>query len=186
MVTALQSYNRQQTRLNSGRGSIKQSMGVQLAEVRRDNPKGIEKLLEKALGLAGFETKVGWFENAKEENGQNTAYVAAVQEFGIPSKNIPPRLGFRETASKREKSWRSFIEQAANQVLKGSMTGEEAMEGLGLLARGDLFRRINSNPNPRLKASTLAARRRKGRTHTETLVDSGRMIETLDSKTEKV
>ena len=157
-----------------------------MAEVKRDNPKGIEKLLEKALGLAGFETKVGWFENAKEENGQQTAYVAAVQEFGSPAKNIPPRLGIRETAAKREKSWRSFIGQAAEQVLNGSMSGEEAMEGLGLKARGDIFRRINSNPNPRLSERTLAARRRKGRTHTETLVDSGRMIETLESRTDKI
>lgn len=155
-------------------------------EVRRDNPKGIEKLLQQALGLAGYETKVGWFENAKEENGEQTAYIASIQEFGVPSKNIPPRLGFRETAAKRQKSWRDFIKGAATQVLEGRMNGEEAMEGLGLKARGDLFRRINSNPPPPLSEKTLAARRRKGRTHTETLVDSGRMIESLESKTEKV
>lgn len=166
-------------------------------EVRRDNPKGIEKLLEIAIGIANIETKVGWFENAKEENGEQTAYVAAIQEFGANFNMhgvnvgtyhvvILPRLGFREVAAKKKRSWSSFIEQAAGQVLAGSMTGEEAMEGLGLKARGDLFRRINSNPGPPLKEATLAARRAKGRTHTETLVDSGRMIETLESKTEKV
>jgi len=155
-------------------------------EVRRDNPKGIEILLNKALGLANYESKVGWFENAKEENGEQTAYIAAIQEFGVPSKNIPPRLGFRETAAKRQKSWRAFIEQAAGQVLKGEMNGEEAMEALALMARGDLFRRINSNPLPELSKRTLAARRRKGRTHENRLIDSGRMVESLDSKTERV
>ncbi len=157
-----------------------------MADVKRDNPKGIEKLLEKALGLAGFETKVGWFENAKEENGQQTAYVAAVQEFGVPSKNIPPRLGFREVAAKKNKAWGGFMRQAAEQVLTGGMNGQEAMEALGLKARGDLFRRINSNPSPQLSERTLAARRRKGRTHTETLIDSGRMVETLESRTDKI
>ncbi len=137
------------------------------------------------LGIDGIETKVGWFENAREENGEQTAYVAAVQEFGVPSKNIPPRLGFRETAAKRQKSWRAYMDGAAGQVIQGRMTGEEAMEGLGLKAKGDLVRRIASNPGPRLAERTLAARRRKGRTHTETLVDSGRMIESLESKTEK-
>lgn len=157
-----------------------------MAEVRRDNPKGIEKLLTLALGIANYETKVGWFDNAKEENGTPTAEVAAVQEFGNPKKNIPPRLGFRETASKRQKSWRSFIEQAAGQVLKGGMNGEEAMEALGLKARGDLLRRLISNPGPPLAERTLAARRRKGRTHTETLQDSGRMRETLESRTDRL
>lgn len=155
-------------------------------EVKRDNPKGIEKLLEQAMGLAGYETKVGWFEDAKEENGEQTAYIASIQEFGVPSKNIPPRLGFRETAAKRQKSWRDFIKGSASQVLEGRMNGEEAMEALGLKARGDLFRRIKSNPPPPLAERTLQARRRKGRTHTQTLVDSGRMVETLESKTEKV
>ena len=147
-------------------------------DVKRSNPKAIEELLAKALNLADYETKVGWFENAKEENGQQTAYVAAVQEYGFPAKNIPPRLGFRETAAKRKKSWRTFIEGAANEVLEGRMSGEEAMEALGLKARSDLLRRLKSNPGPPLKEATLAARRRKGRTHTETLQDSGRMIET--------
>ncbi len=161
-------------------------VGGQLVEVRRDNPKGIEKLLEQALGIAGYETKVGWFENAKEENGQQTAEVAAIQEFGVPSKNIPPRLGFRAVAAKKRKSWSDFMQGAAGAVLQGKMNGEEAMEALGLKVRGDLFRRISSNPPPPLAERTLAARRSKGRSHTETLVDSGRMIETLESKTEKV
>lgn len=155
-------------------------------QVRRDNPKGVEKLLEQCLGLAGYESKVGWFENAKEEDGTQTAYVAAIQEFGVPSKNIPPRLGFRETAIKRKKSWRSVIEGASKQVLKGNMNGQEAMEALALAARGDLFKRINSNPLPQLSERTLAARRAKGRTHDTRLNDSGRMIKYLDSKTVKI
>ena len=155
-------------------------------EVKRDNPKGIEKLLEMAMNIANYETKVGWFDNAKEENGQQTAYVAAVQEFGVPSKKIPPRLGFRETCAKKRKAWRAFIQGAAGEVLEGRMNGEEAMEALGLKARGDLFRRLVSNPGPPLKEATLAARRRKGRTHTETLQDSGRMRESLESRTDHI
>lgn len=157
-----------------------------MVEVRRENPKAIEWLLNKCLSLENIESKVGWFEGAKEENGEQTAYIAAIQEFGVPAKNIPPRLGFRETAKKKEKQWRSVIEAAAGQVLEGRMNGMEAMDLLVQAARGDLFKRLISNPNPRLKAATLAARRRKGRTNTETLQDSGRMRETLDSKTEKV
>ncbi len=155
-----------------------------LVEVKRERNKKVEQLLQQAIGIGDYETKVGWFENAKEEDGTSTAYVASIQEFG--NKHIPPRLGFRETAVKRQKSWRSYMQGAAGQVIQGRMTGEEAMEGLGLLARGDLAKRIASNPGPRLSERTLAARRRKGRTHTETLVDSGRMIESLESKTEKV
>lgn len=160
-------------------------MEHQLAEVRRDNPKAIERLLEKTLGLTGYETKVGWFANSKEENGTPSAEVAAVQEFGNKKKNIPPRLGIRETAAKREKSWRNGMKNFANSVLEGHMNGQEAMEALGLMARGDIFKRINSNPGPPLAERTLQARRRKGRTHTETMVDSGRMIEGLDSVTVK-
>lgn len=159
-------------------------MGNHLVEVKRERNKNVERLLNQALGIDGFETKVGWFENAKEEDGTSTAYVASIQEFG--TDKIPPRLGFRETAAKRKKAWGEYMKGAAGQVIHGRMDGEQAMEGLGLLARGDLFKRINSNPNPRLSERTLAARRRKGRTHTETLIDSGRMVETLESKTEKI
>ena len=78
------------------------------------------------------------------------------------------------------------MQGASSQVLEGRMNGEEAMEALGLKARGDILRRINSNPGPPLKAATLAARRRKGRTHTETMIDSGRMVKTLESRTDEV
>lgn len=157
-----------------------------MVEVRRAHNQTAERLLQQAIGIGGYATKVGWFENAKEEDGQQTAYVAAVQEFGVPAKNIPPRLGFRETADKKSGAWRAFIEAAAKQVLEGRLNGEEAMEALGLKARGDLFQRIKANPPPPLADHTLAARRAKGRTHTETLVDSGRMVESLESKTEKL
>jgi len=56
-------------------------------EVRRDNPKGIEILLNKALGLANYESKVGWFENAKEEtNGLHCGDTGV----WLPVKEHPP------------------------------------------------------------------------------------------------
>lgn len=154
--------------------------------VKRDNPKAIEGMLTQLLGIAEYETKVGWFANAREENGEQTAYIASIQEFGVPQKNIPPRLGFREVATKKKQVWSNFIKAAASRVLEGRMNGQEAMESLGLKVSGDLMKQISSNPPPPLSERTLEERRRKGRTHTETMVDSGRMIESIESKTENV
>jgi len=49
-------------------------------------------------------------ENATYPDGTKVALVAALNEFGVPSHNQPPRPFFRNMISKHAKSWPASIE----------------------------------------------------------------------------
>lgn len=153
--------------------------------MKQSNPNWAKQLTLKLDQLESYEAKVGWFENAKEEDGTPSAVVAAAHEFGVPKRNIPPRLGMRETAAKKEKSWREAALFLASKVMEGSLAPKALVETLGAMAKRDFFKRINSNPGPPLKKKTLQRRRRKGNTTDTTLIDTHRMIEGLELKVEK-
>lgn len=154
--------------------------------MKQSNPNWAKDLTTKLDELEGYEGKVGWFSNAKEEDGTPSAYVASVNEYGYPEGNIPPRLGLRETAAKKEVSWRTAAAAQAKKIMEGDAAPQSLVEMLVQICRRDFFKRINSNPPPPLKQATLDARKRKGIMHERTMVATGRMIEQLDSKVEKV
>ena len=79
------------------------------------------KQLEIALkNLQGKVGKVGWFEKSKYENGISVAYVATIQEYGYPAKNIPPRPFMRPTIVKQQVEWRKVAESGAKAVIEGN------------------------------------------------------------------
>lgn len=171
--------------------------------VKRDNPNAFKNLEIRIKELEGYTAKVGWFANAKEENGTPSAYVATVQEYG--HGKIPPRLGLRETLKNKQDIWKDFTKGAAKKVLSGQWNGRSAMEALGYQGQKDIYKRINSNPGPPLSELTLALRKKRESgvkitgsivwetyhklqdgdnvplsTNTQTLVDSGRLLNNLE------
>lgn len=129
--------------------------------------------------------KVGWFESAVYENGTPVALVAAVHEFGAPSKNIPPRPFFRPTIAREEGAWRDLARRGAKAILNGTTTAQNALEALGGKAAGDVAKTIASITSPPLKPATINAKRRR-RADKKTvgglskpLVDTGLMISSL-------
>jgi len=110
----------------------------------------------------------------------NNATLAAIHDKGSPSQNIPARP-FMEPGIK---SVGAQIEQklltAGQAVLDGdSVKTEKALQAVGLIAQNGLRTRVNSNIPPALKPATLAARRRRGRTGTRTLVSGGELRNSL-------
>ncbi len=178
-------------------------------DVKRGNPNGFKDLELKLKELAGYTAKVGWFENAKEEDGTPSASAAVFNEFG--HGKVPPRLGMRETVKKNAASWKDFSSKAAKQVLDGKWSGKDATTAIAYQAHKDLYKRINSNPGPPLSELTLALRKKRedgvkitgrvvGETaarlragenvalskNTQTLVDTSRMLNNLDVLVESV
>lgn len=130
-----------------------------MAEVKRTNPDFAKVLMQRLQELGGYEGKVGWFSDAKYEDGTSAAYVASIQEYGHGA--IPPRLGMRETNEKLRVSFPQKALQQAKNIIKGKMTGHDAMEQMTQYAEGEFLKRITSNPGPRLKPLTLALRYKK-------------------------
>lgn len=144
------------------------------------------KILEKALDQLGRKgVAVGFFDTAHYPDGTPVAYVAAIQEFGSPQNNIPPRSFMRSTASEKSEGWSKTLAQGANRVMAGKMDAEQMLGQFGLMVAGDIKSKIVEITSPALKSSTMSARRsRKADKNpsSKPLVDTGLMLASVESK----
>lgn len=180
-------------------------------EIKRGNPKALQTISANIKELNGIETKVGWFETAKYENGTPVAYVAAIQELGYGP--IPPRPFMRTTASKEKTAWLELMAMGAKAVVTGKATVTNVFQALGLRAEADIAKTISEIVSPPLSPVTIELRAMKkkdpslrvtastvgiaaarvhapgyiapGGVSTKPLNDTGHMIATLTSITDK-
>jgi hypothetical protein len=162
-----------------------------VAQVKRSSPTSLKSLAEHLKELDGLETRIGWFPTAKYPDGTPVAFVAAVQEFGVASKNIPARPFLRPTREKYIPEWRALAAQGAKAMLAGKQTAWSVMEAIGLRGAADVAKTISEVFTPPLSPKTIAARLRKRSDRktvgllTKPLVDSGLMISTVTSQVRK-
>lgn len=138
---------------------------------RKINPNA--KFLKQAIkDLQTLEARAGWGAEAKyPKTGTPVAYVAAINEYGDPSHNIPPRPFIRPTKRERGAHWNKIMATEMSRVIKGQTTVRQALETLVLVAAGDIKATIRTITEPELKDSTVAARARK--------LASGKITESL-------
>ena len=160
----------------------------------------VESAESKKLFLAIKElkdkgVKVGWVERQQYQGKKITvAAVAAQNEFGNPSKNIPARPFMRPTVISKRNFWRKQVEFGASQILLNNTTIDEVLNKLGQDASADVKRTITRVYYPALAESTILARIRRNaqlskrrsrfeRKHvgniTKPLIDTGEMYNTL-------
>lgn len=125
--------------------------------VRGEGRKQLEVAF-KQKALHGKSSKVGWIKRNTYDNGMSVAHVAAIQEFGYPPKNIPPRSFMRTTITEKQISWRKLAYRVSQEVVAGKRTGFSAMEAIGSKAAGDIRRKIATIVYPPLKPATIARR----------------------------
>ena len=152
---------------------------------------GVRNLRAAIKGLDGATGAVGWFESAKYEDGTPVAVIAAVHEYGAPSKGIPPRPFMRPTQQEKQQEWAGVARQVSRAVVAGKMPAGGLMEALALKAEGDVRAYIGKIQSPALKEATVEARKRRnakgrkdgvGEASDKPLVDTGYMLATLTSK----
>lgn len=141
--------------------------------------------LEAAIAdLQSKQSRVGFFENSKYEDGTPVAYVATIQEFGYPAGGIPARPFFRPTIAEQRAAWRDLLLKGARAVVRGKLTAENMLAQFGMQAAGDVKKTISLVMSPPLASSTIEARRRRRKTEgvsTKPLVDTGYMLSQVDS-----
>lgn len=116
-----------------------------------------------------------------EKQPMNNATLAYIQDNGSPANNIPARPFMHPGVEAcKEKVVKQF-EKGAKAALTGD-TGaiDKALNTAGLMAQASIRNVINSGPPPALAESTLAARRRRGRTGTVPLVDTGQLRNSIN------
>lgn len=145
--------------------------------------RGWKKLREQAKKLAGQpHVKVGVLASqggdAPHEGGEiSMVGLAAVHEFGSPSRGIPERSFLRSAfAGDGKKSLAKTCARLYKQVLSGKMTTKQALEVLGQWAAARVKRGITAGEGipPPLKPETI---KRKG--SSRTLVDTGQLVNSI-------
>lgn len=99
--------------------------------------------------------EVGFPEGATEPNGQSTALIAAIQEWGAPGKGIPPRPFFRTMISKNAPAWPG---QLAVLLKSNDYDSADALEILGQIIEAELAQSIVDMNDPPLSPITVMLR----------------------------
>lgn len=115
--------------------------------------------------------RVGFLENSTYPDGTSVPLVAAIQEFGAPSRGIPPRPFFRNMIAAKSGEW----PKAVGDLLK--VNDFDAAKTLNLAGdgiKGQLQQSIRDTDSPALKQSTID---KKG--FDKPLVDTGHMLNSV-------
>jgi hypothetical protein len=140
--------------------------------------KGGDKLKRKLdaliAGLAsGNNTvKVGFLSKATYPDGKPVAMIAAIQDFGAPSRGIPPRPFFRNMIRDNSKAWPGIM---ANLLATTNYDTDKTLNLMGEGIKGQLQQSIRDTNTPTLSPKTVA---RKG--FSKPLIDTGHMINSVD------
>ena len=131
------------------------------------------KLKELAQKVAKPRTlRVGFLENSTYPDGTSVPMVAAIQEFGAPSRGIPPRPFFRSMIEAKSPDWGK---QLGGLVRDGDYEVDVALGQMGEGIKGQLQASIIATNSPPLAQATIAA---KG--NAKPLVDTGHMLNSVD------
>lgn len=134
-------------------------------------------LSQMAQGLStAASVDVGFLENSTYPDGKPTALIAAIQEFGAPSRGIPPRPYFRSMISKHEGEWPDAIAAA---LRKSNYEASTALALVGAGIKGQLQQSIIDLVSPPLKPATI---KRKG--FDKPLIDTSHMLNSADFRVE--
>ena len=125
-----------------------------------------KRLSEIARGLdKAAKVRIGFLENATYPDGKPVAMIAAIQEFGAPARNIPPRPFFRQMIAAKSPEWPQAI---ADLAVSTDYDAAAMLGQTGEAIAGQLRESIVNLTEPPLAPATVA---RKG--SEKPLIDSG-------------
>ena len=118
--------------------------------------KKLEKLLREAGKRGVKQVEVGFFESAKYEDGTPVAAVAAIHEFGAPSKNIPERPFFRQAVTQMQDGVATIVRSGID--AEKMVVDDQLADRVGEYAAAEVKESITQLRQPGLAASTKRAR----------------------------
>ncbi|KVE41701.1 hypothetical protein [Burkholderia sp. BDU5] len=137
----------------------------------------LDEILRSIAGLVQKEVLVGVPDSTagRKDQGEplSNAEIGYILENGSPANNLPARPhlvpGVQDARPKFEPQLQKGVEAALDGDLEKV---ERSLNRAGLVAQNSVRAKINSNIQPKLSDSTLAARRRRGVMRENTLVDT--------------
>jgi hypothetical protein len=164
--------------------------GVSLSSTNSANSvQGGQKLKAFLEGVSdklrnGSTLKVGFLAGATYPDGKPVAMIAAIQNFGAPRRNIPPRPFFTNMIKAESSGWAPLL---AVELVKGKYDAVRALNRLGAVMKGQLQRSIRIGPWQPLAGVTVARRMaryssksKSKKKHDRPLIDTGHMLNSVD------
>jgi hypothetical protein len=112
----------------------------------------------------------------KDPESLNNAARLYINEFGAPEANIPARPTMMPGIEAAQEAINKHMSAVARSAIAGNAQGIEiGLNAAGIVAADSIKEQINSNTPPPLAERTLADRRARGVTRTNTLVDEAEM-----------
>ena len=108
------------------------------------------------------------------ESGTALAMVAAVHEFGSPEQGIPERSFLRSGIREGVPKFNRLNEANLRAVVLGSKTVDQSLDMLGVVASGEVKRKIRQGPFQPLKQATID---RKG--SSKPLIDTAQLVQSI-------
>lgn len=127
--------------------------------------------------LSSKQLKVGFLRGATYPDGVSVPMVAAVNEFGNPANNQPPRPFFRSAIAENESKWQESIGKFAEQ----EMDSNDALSLLGEVIADDIRGSIRQLVTPPLSPVTVA---KKG--FNKPLIDTSHMLNSVDYEVSEI
>lgn len=118
--------------------------------------------------------KIGFPQGPTEKDGTPVAMIAAIHEFGAPSKGIPERSFLRSSIAQNMAKYMRFNRTNLLAILQMKMTPDKALSLLGEMAAGDAKKMIRHGDFVPLLPATIRA---KG--SSKPLIDTTTMVQTL-------
>jgi len=131
----------------------------------------LEKMVKQAV-YAGVPSD----HSQRKEAGKNNAALAYIHDNGAPEANIPARRFMRPGMNSIKGKVAKVLGGAAKAAMDSNTDAiDQGLNKAGLLAQNSIRKVINDGVDPPLAESTLAARRRRGRTGTKPLIDTAQL-----------
>lgn len=105
----------------------------------------------------GAVLKVGFLSRSRYPDGKSVAMIAAIQNFGAPSRGIPPRPFFTKMVKKESGGWPKLI---AGQLVANDYDVVTTMTQVGYVLQGQLRLSIQELVDPPLSPVSLLLRER--------------------------
>ena len=145
-------------------------------KMTKDN---VSNVLRSIQQLASNEVLIGIpasTTDRKDGEPINNATIGYIQETGSPANNLPARPFLVPGVESAQKAATDELKKGAGAAMSGDAMGaDKALHRAGITASNAVKGKINSGVPPELAKSTLAARRRRGRTGTTPLIDTGEL-----------
>lgn len=113
--------------------------------------------------------------DARKEEGMNNATLAYIHDNGSPANNIPARPFMKPGIQAVRGKLNDKLKLAAKNAMTSAESADRQLHVAGLIAQSSIRNTINEGIAPALQDSTIAARKRRGRTGTKPLIDTGQL-----------